>query len=204
METVLVAITAVYVVLTGALVWIDRAALANQSNPVVCSRISSARVAADEDGVPFLETKIEAIVLGTLPAINVVVRGELTLFETEQTAKRTAHFSWATIPALTVGEKRSDIVRWPVSELGIPGRDLREIFIFLNVEVEYSNAAGKLYTSLFVVTAGKTIQTPLDQRHSVGLALDTGFFDPRIQARARVNRMKKRMRHPFKIRRPTR
>ena len=72
------------------------------------------------------------------------------------------------------------------------------LLIFLNVEVEYSNAAGKLYTSLFVVTAGKTIQTPLDQRHSVGLALDTGFFDPQIQARARVNRMKKRMRHPFK------
>ena len=92
MEIVLVAITAVYVVLTGALVWIDRAALANQSNPVVCPRIPSAKVACDEDGVPYLETKIEAIVLGTSPAINVVVRGDLRLFETKQTAKRTSHF----------------------------------------------------------------------------------------------------------------
>ncbi len=197
-ETVLVVITAIYVVLTGALVWIDRATLANQSNPVVCPRIPSANVSCDDDGVPHLETKIEAIVLGTSPAINVLVRGDLVLFETGETARREAHFSWATIPALTAGETRRELVRWPVSELGIPGRDHREISIVIDVAIEYSNAAGKSYTSLFFATAGKTIQTPLDERHSWGLALDTGLLVAQTQTRTRVNRMKQRLRHPFK------
>ena len=167
---VLVVITAAYVVLTGALVWTDRRQLARLSDPVAAARVTSASVGYGPNSA-FLELSVTLRVLGASPAVNVSVSGQLKLLGTESTSARESGFQWATIPMLAVEEKRTERETWSTPELGMPGTDDVTLPLFVAVVTEYSDSAGRRYTSLFTASPAY-IRTPENPRHSRSLSLD--------------------------------